>query len=72
MQDQYCQTLESESRTKLAMLFSPEENQNDLELKFNVFSLLLILVVEALNLMIPTNATLASLSFLKYSRWRPR
>ena len=31
-----------------------------------------ILVVEALYLMNPTDATLASLSVLKYSRWRPR
>ena len=52
-------------------LISPVENQNDLELDFKVFSLL-ILVVEALYLMNPTDATLASLSVLKYSRWRPR
>ena len=52
---------------------SPVENQNDLELDFKVFFLsLLILVVEALYLMNPTDATLASLSVLKYSRWRPR
>ena len=50
---------------------SPVENQNDLELDFKVF-FLLILVVEALYLMNPTDATLASLSVLKYSRWRPR
>ena len=33
---------------------------------------LLILVVEALYLMNPTDATLASLSVLKYSTWRPK
>ena len=53
-------------------LFSPVENQNDLELDFIVFFSLLILVVEALNFMNPTDATLASLSVLKYSRWRQR
>ena len=42
-----------------------------LNLNLNIFSLL-ILVVEALKLMNPTDATLASLSVLKYSRWRPR
>ena len=47
------------------------ENQNDLELDFKVFSLL-ILVVWALYLMNPTDATLASLSLSKYSRMRPR
>ena len=36
---------------------SPVENQNDLELDFKLFSLL-ILVVEALYLMNPTDATL--------------
>ena len=36
------------------------------------FLSLLILVVEELYLMNPTDATLASLSVLKYSRWRPR
>ena len=36
------------------------------------FFSLLILVVEALYLMNPSHATLASLSVLKYSRWRPR
>ena len=36
------------------------------------FFSLLILVVEALYLKNPTDATLASLSVLKYSRWRPR
>ena len=51
--------------------FSPVANQNDLELDFKVFSSL-ILVVEALYLMNPTDATLASLSVLKYSRWRPK
>ena len=44
---------------------SPVENQNDLELDFKVFSLL-ILVVQTLYLMNPTDATLASLSVLKY------
>ena len=43
---------------------SPVENQNDLELDFKVFSLL-ILVVEALYLMTPTDATLASFSFFE-------
>ena len=47
---------------------SPVENQNDLELDFKGFFSLLILLVEALYLMIPTDATLASLSVLKYSR----
>ena len=51
---------------------SPVENQNDLELDFKGFFSLLILVVEALYLMNPTDATLASLTLLKYSRWRPR
>ena len=51
--------------------YSPVENQNDLELDFKVFSLL-ILVVEALHLINPYDATLAPLSVLKYSRWRPR
>ena len=46
-------------------LISPVENQNDLELDFKVFSLL-ILVVQTLYLMNPTDATLASLSVLKY------
>ena len=50
---------------------SPVENQNNLELDFKLFSLL-ILVVEALYLMNPTDATLASFSVFKYSRWRPR
>ena len=36
------------------------------------FFSLLILVVEALYIMNPTDATLASLSVLKYSRWHPR
>ena len=36
------------------------------------FFSLLILVVEALYLMNPTDATLSSLSVLKYSRWRPK
>ena len=45
--------------------FSLVENQNDLELDFKVFSLL-ILVVQTLYLMNPTDATLASLSVLKY------
>ena len=36
------------------------------------FFSLLILVVEALYLMNPTDATLESLSVLKYLRWRPR
>ena len=36
------------------------------------YSHLLILVVEASCLMNPTDATLASLSVLKYSRWRLR
>ena len=53
------------------MGISQVENMNDLELDFKVFSLL-ILDVEALYLMNPTDATLASLSNLKYSRWRPR
>ena len=35
------------------------------------FVSLLILVVEALYLMNPTDATLVSLSVSKYSRWRP-
>ena len=43
------------------------ENQNDLELDFKIFSLL-IFVVEALYLKNPTDATLASLSILKYSK----
>ena len=47
------------------------KNQNDLKLDFKVFSLL-ILVVKALYLMNPTDATLASLNVLKYERWRPR
>ena len=51
--------------------YSPVENQNDLELDFEVFSLL-ILVVEVLYLMNPTDATLTSLSVLKYLRWRLR
>ena len=42
-----------------------------LELDFKVFSLL-IFDVEALYLINLTDATLASLSVLKYSRWRPR
>ena len=54
-----------------ATAISPVENQNDLELDFKVFSLL-ILVVEALHLMNSTDTTLASLSVLKFSRWRPR
>ena len=41
----------------------------NLILKFFSF---LILVIEALKLINPTDATLASLSVLKYSRWRPR
>ena len=36
------------------------------------FFSLLILVVEAFYLKNPTDATLASLSVFKYSRWRPR
>ena len=44
---------------------SPVENQNGLELDFKVFSLL-ILVVQTLYLMNPTNAILESLSVLKY------
>ena len=49
------------------------ENQNDLELDFKVcFFSLLILVVEALYLKNPADATLASLSVLKYSRWCPK
>ena len=36
------------------------------------FFSLLILVVEALYLMNPTDATLASVSVSKYSRWRPK
>ena len=46
--------------------YSLVENQNDLELDFNGFFSLLILVVETLHLMNPTDATLASLSVLKY------
>ena len=43
------------------------ENQNDLELDFKGFlGVLLILVVQILYLMNPTDATLASLSILKY------
>ena len=49
--------------------FSPVENENDLELDFKGFFSLLILVVEPLYLMNPTDATLASLSVLKYSKW---
>ena len=49
-------------------LNSPVENQNDLELDFKGVFSLLILVVEALYLMNPTDATLASFSVLKYSR----
>ena len=45
--------------------YSPVENQNDLELDFKVFYLL-ILVVQALYLMNPSDATLASMSILKY------
>ena len=56
----------------LHMEYSLVENQNDLELGFKVFFSLLILVVEALYLMNPSDVTLASLSVLKYSRWRPR
>ena len=44
---------------------SPVENQNDLELDFKVFSLL-ILVFQTLYLMNPTDATLVSLSVWKY------
>ena len=44
---------------------SPVENQNDLELDFKVFSLL-ILVDQLLTMMKSTDATLASLSVLKY------
>ena len=51
--------------------YGPVENQNDLELDFKVFSLL-ILVVEALYFMNQTDATQGSLSVLKSSRWRPR
>ena len=36
------------------------------------FFSLLIIVVGALYLMNPSDAILASLSVLKYSRWRPR
>ena len=43
------------------------ENQNDLELDFKVF-----FFVGALYLMNSSDATLASLSVLKYSRWHPR
>ena len=49
----------------MIVLNSPVETHNDLELDFKVFSLL-ILVVQALYLMNPTDATLASLSVLKY------
>ena len=49
-----------------AILFSPVENQNDLELDFKVFFSLLILVVQALYLMNATDATLASLGVLRY------
>ena len=45
--------------------YSPIENQNDLELEFKVVSLL-ILVVQTLYLMNPTDATLASLIVWKY------
>ena len=48
------------------------ENQDDLELGFKVFFSLLILVVDALYLMNLTDATLTSLSVLKYSTWPPR
>ena len=49
----------------ITISISPAENLNDLELDFKVFSLL-ILVVQALFLMNPTDANLASLSVLKY------
>ena len=52
-------------------LNSPAENKNDLELDFKLFPLL-ILVVQVLYLMNPNDANLASLSVLKYKRWRPR
>ena len=57
---------------KLSMgAYSPVENQNDLELDFiDIF--FVDFFVKALYLMNPTDATLASLSVLKYSRWRPR
>ena len=42
------------------------ENQNDLELDLKGFFSLLILFVQELYLMNPTDATLASLSILKY------
>ena len=48
-----------------SQIHSPVENQNDLELYFKVFSLLII-VVQAFYLMNPTDATLASLNVLKY------
>ena len=54
------------------LMYSLVENQNYLELDFFKFFSLLILVVGALYLMNPSDATLASLSVLKYSRWRPR
>ena len=50
---------------------SPVENKNDLELDFKVFSSR-ILVVQTLYMMNPTDATLALLSVLKNSTWRPR
>ena len=43
---------------------SPVENQNGLELDFKMF--LLILVIQALYLMNPTDTTLASLRVLIY------
>ena len=63
--------VENKIRIRQTVNISPVENQNDLELDFKDFSLL-ILVVEALYLMNPADTTLASLSVLKYSRWRPR
>ena len=47
------------------VLVSRVENQNDMKLDFKDFSLL-ILVVQALYLMNPTDITLASLGVLKY------
>ena len=45
---------------------SPVENQNDLRLDLKFLLLLMILVVQELHSMNPTDATLASLSILKY------
>ena len=62
----------SKSKTNwFAKRFSSVENQNDLELDFNVFffvdSCCCCIVLDN-----PNDATLASLSVLRYSRWRPR